>query len=266
MTAPASSLDAAEIEKFAALAQAWWDPKGEFAPLHALNPPRLDFIREQALAHFGRDPRARRPFEGLRLLDVGCGGGLVCEPMARLGFTVTGLDGAEPSIGVARAHAEAQRLAIDYRVSTVEAMVDASEAPFDLVLALEVVEHVADPRAFLRDVARLTAPGGLMIVSTLNRTAASLMLGKAAAEYVLRWAPPGTHDWRRFLKPEEMREMLSEDALSAQGPFGLVFDPVSWSWRLGEDCKINYFMTFSRPARTTKGEGGRSRRRQTGSR
>ncbi len=261
MTAPAASLDAEEIEKFAALADAWWDPKGEFAPLHALNPARLGFIRERALTRFARDARARRPFADLRLLDVGCGGGLVCEPMARLGFSVTGIDGAERSIGVARAHAQAQDLAIDYRAAAVEDLLGAGEAPFDVVLALEVVEHVTEPGPFLRDCARLLAPGGLMIVSTLNRTVASLALGKLAAEHLLRWAPPGTHDWRRFLKPGEIRDMLLEEPLEVEGPFGLAFHPLR-GWRLGEDCRINYFMTATRAPRAA----ARRRRTQTGSR
>ena len=200
-----SSVDPDEVARFSALAAEWWDPKGKFAPLHRFNPARLGFIREQALARFGRDPKARRPFEGLTLLDIGCGGGLVSEPMARLGFKVTGVDASEENIGVARTHAAAMGLVVDYRASTAEALLDEAAGLFDLVLNMEVIEHVADPGAYLRDTALLIAPGGQMILATLNRTLKALALAKIGAEYLLRWVPAGTHDWRRFLTPEEIR-------------------------------------------------------------
>jgi 2-polyprenyl-6-hydroxyphenyl methylase/3-demethylubiquinone-9 3-methyltransferase len=245
--AATSSIDPDEVARFSALAAKWWDPKGEFAPLHQINPVRLGFIREQALARFGRDGGQRLPFEGLSALDIGCGGGLLCEPMARLGFAVTGVDASERNIGTASAHAAQLGLAIDYRASTAEALL-ADDARFDLVLNMEVIEHVADPAQFLRDTAALIAPGGLMIVATLNRTLKSLALGKLAAEYLLRWIPPGTHDWRRFLRPEELRGFLAGEPFALVGPFGIVFDPISGRWSRSADTAVNYMMTVAAPA------------------
>ena len=239
-----SSIDPKEVARFSALAAKWWDPKGEFAPLHRINPARLTFIREQALARFGRDGANRRPFEGLSLLDIGCGGGLLCEPLSRLGFEVTGVDASEQNIGTAAAHAAEMELPIDYRASTAEALVETG-ARFDLVLNMEVIEHVADPGAFLRDTARLIAPGGLMIVATLNRTLKSLALGKLAAEYLLRWIPAGTHDWRRFLTPQELRGFLAGEPYEVAGPFGLAFDPLSGRWSGSDDAAVNYMMTVA---------------------
>jgi 2-polyprenyl-6-hydroxyphenyl methylase/3-demethylubiquinone-9 3-methyltransferase len=246
--ASSSSVDPADVARFSAIAEAWWDPAGEFAPLHRLNPVRLAFIREQALAHLGRDGRERTPFAGLRLLDVGCGGGLLCEPMARLGFQVVGVDASERNIAVASAHAARSGLQIDYRASTVEALVAGGEPSFDVILNMEVIEHVADPGVFLRDCARLLERGGLMILATLNRTAASLALGKVGAEYVLRWIPPGTHDWRKFLKPSEIRRFLASEPLDVEGPFGVAFDPLRGRWSRSSDARVNYMMTISRPA------------------
>jgi 2-polyprenyl-6-hydroxyphenyl methylase/3-demethylubiquinone-9 3-methyltransferase len=249
MSETPSSIDPAEVARFSAIAEAWWDPRGEFAPLHRLNPARLAFIRDQALARFARDGEARAPFAGLRLLDVGCGGGLLTEPMSRLGFSVTGVDPSERNIAIAAAHAADLGLEVDYRATTVEALIDDGEPAFDVVLAMEVIEHVAEPAVFLKDCARLLEFGGLLIVATLNRTAASLALGKIAAEYVLRWVPPGTHDWRRFLQPREIRAFLADEPLEVDGPFGLSLDPLSGRWRLGDDARINYMMTIVRPAR-----------------
>jgi 2-polyprenyl-6-hydroxyphenyl methylase/3-demethylubiquinone-9 3-methyltransferase len=242
-----SSVDPADVARFSALAETWWDPRGPFAPLHRLNPARLAFIRERALAHFKRDRARRAPFEGLRLLDVGCGGGLLTEPMSRLGFSVTGVDASEENIATARAHAGDLCLDIDYRAVTVEALLTGGEGDFDVILNMEVIEHVADPGAFLRDCARLLARGGLMIVATLNRTAASLAFGKIAAEYVLRWVPAGTHDWRKFLRPEDIRDFLAEERLDVAGPFGLTLNPFTGRWTLGEDARINYMMVVTRP-------------------
>ena len=241
-----SSVDPAQVEKFSRIAAEWWDPKGKFAPLHKFNPVRLGFIREQALQRFGRDPSDRRPFTGLRLLDIGCGGGLLAEPMARLGFSVTGVDASERNIGTAATHAAEQGLEIDYRVATAEALLSSGEPPFDVILNMEVVEHVLDPDEFLRTCARLLKPGGLMIVATLNRTLKAFALAKVGAEYVLRWLPAGTHHWSRFLKPEEIRTHLAGEPVTVDGPFGVVFDPLSGRWRQSHDADVNYMMTVVR--------------------
>jgi 2-polyprenyl-6-hydroxyphenyl methylase/3-demethylubiquinone-9 3-methyltransferase len=252
-----SSIDPAEVERFSRIAAEWWDPRGKFAPLHKFNPVRLAFIREQALARFGRDGAERRPFEGLRLLDIGCGGGLLAEPMARLGFAVTAVDASERNIATARTHADEQGLSIDYRCATAEQLLAAGEPAFDLILNMEVVEHVADPGAYLRDCARLLAPGGLMVVATLNRTLKALALAKVGAEYVLRWLPAGTHDWRKFLKPEEVRGFLAGEAVAVEGPFGVAYDPLTGRWKRSADCDVNYMMTAASPARPPAPRGAR---------
>ncbi len=244
--APRSSIDPAEVERFSRIAAEWWDPKGKFAPLHKFNPVRLGFIRERALSHFSRDAAARRPFEGLALLDIGCGGGLLSEPMARLGFSVTGVDASERNIKTAMTHAEDGGLSIDYRASTAEALEAAGER-FDLILNMEVIEHVADPGEFLRSCSRLLAPGGLMIVASLNRTLKAFALAKVGAEYILRWLPPGTHDWNRFIKPEEMRGFVADQKLGIEGPFGICFDPLSGQWFRSADSDVNYMMIVTRP-------------------
>ena len=241
-----SSIDPADVARFSRIAAEWWDPRGKFAPLHKFNPVRLGFIRDQALYRFGRDPKARRPFEGLRLLDIGCGGGLLCEPMTRLGFSVTGVDASERNIGTASAHAAEQGLTIDYRASTAEALLEAGEPPFDVILNMEVIEHVADPGEFLRDCAKLLKPGGLMIVATLNRTLKAFALAKVGAEYVLRWLPVGTHDWSKVLKPEELRGFLDGEAVAVDGPFGVAYDPLTGRWLQSHDTEVNYMMTVVR--------------------
>jgi 2-polyprenyl-6-hydroxyphenyl methylase/3-demethylubiquinone-9 3-methyltransferase len=245
---PAASVDPAEIARFAAIADEWWDPHGKFAPLHRFNPVRLAFIRERALARFGRDPKARAPFDGLRLLDIGCGGGLLSEPMRRLGFTVTAVDAGEAGLAAARAHAEAGGIAIDYRCATAEALRAEGAGPFDVVLNMEVVEHVADPAAFLADCVALLAPGGLMVLATLNRTLKALALAKIGAEYLLRWLPPGTHDWRKFVTPEEVRAMLADQPVAVEGPFGVVYRPFSGRWQRSADTEVNYMMAITRKA------------------
>ena len=241
-----SSIDPDEVARFSAWAAEWWDPRGKFAPLHKFNPVRLQFIRDQALARFGRDPAARRPFEGLTLLDVGCGGGLLSEPMARLGFVVTGVDASTQNVGTAAAHASDVGLAIDYRCGAAEALLETDQR-FDVVLNMEVIEHVTDPAAYLRDTARLLAPGGLMILATLNRTLKSLALAKLGAEYVLRWVPAGTHDWRRFLRPDEIRGFLAGEPYDVAGPYGIAFDPLTGQWRRSADVGVNYLMTVTTP-------------------
>lgn len=241
-----SSIDQAEVDRFSALAARWWDAKGPFAPLHKFNPTRVGFVRDQAAARFGRDARARRPFEGLRLLDIGCGGGLLSEPMARLGFSVTGVDASEKNVGAAKAHADMVGLDIDYRASTAEVLAEAGEGPFDVVLNMEVVEHVADPCRFLRDTFGLVAPGGLMVVATLNRTPRAFALAVVGAEYVLRWLPRGTHDWRKFLKPEEIRTHLDGSGADVRGPYGVAYNPLTDRWSLSGDTAVNYMMVAER--------------------
>jgi 2-polyprenyl-6-hydroxyphenyl methylase/3-demethylubiquinone-9 3-methyltransferase len=245
---PHSSIDQAEVDRFSAIAAEWWDATGKFKPLHLFNPVRLGFIRDEAARRFGRDITRRRPFEGLRLLDIGCGGGLLCEPMARLGFAVTGVDASERNIGVARLHAESQGLQIDYRADTAEALLAGGEAPFDVVLNMEVIEHVADPGHFVRDCVALTRPGGFMIVATLNRTPKALALAVVGAEYILRWLPPGTHDWKKFLKPDEIRAFLAGEPVSVAGPFGVSYDLLTGKWAPSSDTDVNYMMTVDRAA------------------
>ena len=245
--AQGASVDPEDVARFSRIAAEWWDPKGKFAPLHRFNPVRLRFIRDQALTRFGRDSDTRAPFEGLRLLDIGCGGGLLSEPMCRLGFAVTGVDASARNIGTASAHAAEMGLAIDYQCSTAEALVAAGTERFDVILNMEVIEHVADPGQFLRDTAALLAPGGIMVLATLNRTLKALAMAKIGAEYVLRWLPPGTHDWSQFLKPEEIRGFLEGEPVAVQGPFGVMYNPLADSWRLGPDVSMNYMMTVTRP-------------------
>ncbi len=241
-----SSVDAAEVAKFSALAQEWWDPAGKFAPLHKFNPVRLGFIRDTAEAHFARDPRGLRPFEGLSLLDIGCGGGLLSEPMARLGFKVLGADASERNIKTAAAHASAAGLDVDYRATTAEDL--ASEGlTFDVVLNMEVVEHVADLAAYLSACAHLVRPGGVMFVATLNKTLKSLALAKIGAEYVLGWLPRGTHDWSRFIEPAKLQAMLEENGLNVLKTQGVAFNPLGWDWRLSADTDVNYMMVASKP-------------------
>jgi len=245
---PHSSVDPAEVERFSAIAAEWWNPTGKFKPLHLFNPVRLGFIRDEAARRFGRDIRTPRPFAGLRLLDIGCGGGLLCEPMARLGFSVTGVDASPRNIGVARAHAEAQGLDIDYRANTAEALIEQGEPLFDVVLNMEVIEHVADPARFLQDCVRLLKPGGLMIVATLNRTPKALALAVVGAEYVLRWLPPGTHDWKKFIKPHEILGFLAQEPVSVAGPFGVSYDLLTGRWSPSSDIDVNYMMTVDKSA------------------
>lgn len=243
-----TSIDPTEIAKFEAMAAEWWDPKGKFKPLHMMNPVRLDYIVTQIAAEYGRDRRSLRPLEGLWLLDIGCGGGLIAEPMARLGAEVIGADAAEGNIAVAKLHAEQQGLEIDYRATTAEALAESGEF-FDVVLALEIVEHVADPAAFIATCHSLLRPGGLAIVSTLNRTAKSFGAAIIGAEWIMRWLPRGTHEWSRFITPDELSEMASGAGLAPVDARGMVFNPLTWGWSLSDrDLSVNYAIAARRPA------------------
>lgn len=239
------SVDEREVERFARMAGEWWDPDGKFRPLHKFNPVRLGFIRSVAAEHFGRDSRVLRPFGGLSLLDIGCGGGLLSEPMARLGFEVTGVDASGKNIHAAQMHAKTQDLAIEYRTATAE-LLAREGARFNLILNMEVVEHTADVREFLSACAELLTPKGLMFVATLNRTLKSLLLAKIAAEYVLRWLPAGTHDWDRLIKPAELRRSLERAGLQVIQVQGMTFDPLRWEWRLSRDTDVNYAVVATR--------------------
>jgi 2-polyprenyl-6-hydroxyphenyl methylase/3-demethylubiquinone-9 3-methyltransferase len=236
-----ASVDPEEVAKFSALAAEWWDPAGKFRPLHRLNPTRLAFIRDRAAAHFGRDPGAAQPLAGLSVLDVGCGGGLLTEPLSRLGAEVTGIDAAARNIQVASLHAAQSGLEIDYRHAAAEELADAGEA-FDLVLTMEVVEHVADVGAFLAACGALVKPGGIMAAATLNRTPKAFLLAIVGAEYLLRWLPPGTHDWRRFLRPSELAAALRPAGLELTEVTGVAYNPLTDAWRLGRDTAVNYMV------------------------
>jgi 2-polyprenyl-6-hydroxyphenyl methylase / 3-demethylubiquinone-9 3-methyltransferase len=243
-----STYDSAEVARFAKLASDWWDASGPHRQLHRLNPVRLAHIRDRVCQQFERDAKQARPLAGLEILDIGCGGGLVCEPLARLGARVTGIDPEAESIGVARAHAEGAGLDITYEAETAEALAARGQA-FDAVLLLEVVEHVPDVPAFLKVCAPLVKPGGAMILSTLNRTLKSFALAIVGAEYVLRWIPVGTHDWQRFVKPEELAEAASCAGLKFGGTSGMIYNPLADEWRLGADTDVNYIATALRPQR-----------------
>lgn len=247
-TTPAASgtLDEAEVARFAAMAHEWWDPQGKFRPLHALNPTRLSFIRDQVCTHFGRGDRAIRPFEGLAIADIGCGGGLLCEPMARLGAHVTGLDPAEDSIKAAHTHASAQGLEINYRAERAEDMAERGTT-FDIVIAMEVVEHVPDVPAFIKVASSLVAPGGLLLLSTINRTVKSYALAIVGAEFVLRWLPVGTHRWDRFVMPDELAAACGHAGLSESARKGMVFNPLTSSWHISEDTDVNYLLAATKP-------------------
>lgn len=235
-----TTIDDAEIAKFEAMAAEWWDLNGKFKPLHMLNPCRLDYITQQIGAEMDRDLTKPLPFEGVRILDIGCGGGLLSEPMARLGATVVGADAAERNIPVARIHAEQSGLEIDYRHTTAEDLAEAGEQ-FDVVLNMEVVEHVADPALYLRACHDLLRPGGLMVCSTINRNPKSYLMAIIGAEHIMRWLPKGTHEWSKFITPDELFELIIQAGLEPVDKRGFVFNPIAWSWSLSErDLSVNY--------------------------
>jgi 2-polyprenyl-6-hydroxyphenyl methylase/3-demethylubiquinone-9 3-methyltransferase len=261
----ATTVDAEDVARFSAIAAEWWDETGKFKPLHRMNPLRIGFVRDRACAHFGHDPLAAKPLSGLTLLDVGCGGGLLSEPMARLGARVTGIDASERNIEVAKLHAAQAGVEVEYRVGTAEEVVVSSEfrvpssekspatrnsqpaTAFDLVLALEIVEHVADVPLFMRSLAALLKPGGLLIMSTLNRTFKSYAMAIIGAERVLRWLPRGTHDWKQFLTPPELAAHLRANDLRLIEQQGMVFNPLNGSWSLSErDLEVNYLVVATK--------------------
>jgi 2-polyprenyl-6-hydroxyphenyl methylase / 3-demethylubiquinone-9 3-methyltransferase len=241
-----ATLDAEEIDRFARLASEWWDPRGKFRALHRIGPARLGFLRDEMVRHFAGGQAGVRPLDGLRVLDVGCGGGLICEPLARLGARVTGLDPAVENIEAARRHAGGQSLTIDYRAGRVEEL-EAEGQSFDVVVCLEVVEHVPDPGAFLKASATLVRPGGLMLLSTLNRTLKAYLLAIIGGEYVLRWLPVGTHQWDRFITPDELARHLRAAGLETPAVKGLVYNPLADVWSLGADTDVNYLASAAKP-------------------
>lgn len=241
-----ASVDETEVSKFAALAERWWDFEGPFQPLHRFNPVRLSYIRDHVATHFDRDPLAPQPLAGLRLLDIGCGGGLLAEPLTRLGATVVGIDATEKNIQIAALHAEQGRLSIDYRHTTAESLYEAGER-FDIILNMEVVEHVADIGSFLKASSGLVSDGGIMIAATLNRTVKSFALAIVGAEYVLRWLPRGTHNWRRFVRPSELAGGMRHAGLTVKSFTGVIFNPLTGTWSLNErDLDVNYMMVAVR--------------------
>lgn len=241
-----TTVDPQEIAQFAAIADAWWDPDGAFRPLHQLNPVRLRYIRDRLCAHFGLDAQAPKPLAGLRLIDIGCGGGLLCEPLTRMGATVTGIDAAAEGIAAAKAHAEEAGLVIDYRAVAAETLV-AAGAQFDAVISMEVLEHVSDVSAFLAACRDLTRPGGAMALSTLNRTPKSYLMAIVGAEYVLRWLPRGTHNWKKFIRPSELAALLRRQGLELVDLTGIEYSPLTDRFSAGPKLEVNYMAFAARP-------------------
>lgn len=245
MTDSATTIDPAEVDRFSRLAAEWWNPKGKFKPLHKFNPVRLTYIRDTVCAHFGRDPKAAAPFAGLRLLDIGCGGGLLSEPMARLGAGVVGADASETNIEVAKIHAAQSGVAVDYRATTSEALQEAGET-FDVILNMEVVEHVADVDLFLKSCAAMVRPGGLMFVATINRTVKAWGLAIVGAEYVLGWLPRGTHRYDKLVRPPEIDAALAGTGVEVFDRSGVFYNVLADQWRLSRDMDVNYMVVAKR--------------------
>jgi 2-polyprenyl-6-hydroxyphenyl methylase/3-demethylubiquinone-9 3-methyltransferase len=241
----ASSIDTAEVERFSRMADTWWDPKGPMAALHKFNPQRLGYIRDQACDAFDRDPTKMACLKGLRILDIGCGAGILSEPLARLGASMVGADPAEENIEAARMHADETGLEVDYRCTTAEALAEAGET-FDIVLAMEVVEHVVDVPAFVASCASMVKPGGLMVVATLNRTLKSFALAIVGAEYVLRWVPRGTHQWDKFVTPRELERAFENAGLDVIGERGVIYNLLADRWQLSSDMDVNYMLVGTR--------------------
>ena len=241
-----TTIDDAQVEWFTKMAAEWWDPRGKFKPLHKFNPVRIGYIREKACLHFGRDEKSARPLEGLRILDVGCGGGLLAEPLTRMGASVTGIDPAEKNIGIASTHAAESGLEIDYRAVTAEALAEAGES-FDIVLNMEVVEHVSDVDFFLSTCASLVRPGGMMFIATINRTLKAHALAIFAAERVLRWLPVGTHQYDKLVKPEEVEKPLQAAGMKILERQGVFYNVLTDSWNRSSDTDVNYMVLTSKP-------------------
>lgn len=244
-----STIDQSEVDRFSAMAAEWWDPTGKFRPLHKINPVRLAYIRDKVSQNYGRDPKSHRPLEGLRILDIGCGGGLLSEPVARMGADVVGADASERNIGIAQTHAAQTGAEVDYRAITAEALAAAGET-FDVVLNMEVVEHVADVDFFISTCASMVRPGGLMLISTINRTFKAAALAIIGAEYVLGWLPRGTHQYEKLVRPEELEAPLSKSGMEILERTGVFFNPLQNKWNLSPDIEVNYMMLAKRPAVT----------------
>lgn len=234
------SVDPAEMASFSRMAADWWDPTGPFKPLHIMNGARLSFIKETVCDHFGLDATAEQPLKGLRVLDIGCGGGLLCEPMVRLGATVTGVDALERNLKTAKTHAEQVGVEVDYRHGTIEQLVAAGEKPFDVVLNMEVIEHVANPPDFMTDCGAMVKPGGIMLCSTINRTLKAFAFAIVGAEYVLRWLPRGTHQYDKLVKPMELKRWMNDAEVEVSKQVGMSLNPITQNWKLSDDMSINY--------------------------
>ncbi|MEM8664713.1 MAG: bifunctional 2-polyprenyl-6-hydroxyphenol methylase/3-demethylubiquinol 3-O-methyltransferase UbiG [Pseudomonadota bacterium] len=241
-----TTIDSAEVDKFDRLAAEWWNPNGKFKPLHKFNPVRLTFLRQTLCRHFERDPKADRPLEGLRILDIGCGGGLLSEPLAKMGAEVVGADAAPTNIEVAKRHAAETGVPVDYRATTAEDLAAAGET-FDVVLAMEIVEHVADVDAFVAACSSMVRPSGLTVFATINRTLKAFALAIVGAEYVLRWLPRGTHAYDKLVKPSELERAFAANGLTPRDPVGVFYNPVKDAWLISKDTDVNYMIVAVRP-------------------